>query len=183
MSTTSQSLYPSRRPRFASLSSAELQQRLAHFNEKRFRPGFIDEDWRTDLAEELEMRELEGEMVEAARADLAEQIAAVPEDADAFMDWFEGLRDTGPGQNDALFPWLATRASMEAMRWFVSQEIGGEAGFDDLVALAQVRLPAQPKLEMARNYWDEMGRGQGTWHAWPHARAHRSASWGAGTHR
>ena len=120
MSTTSQSLYPSRRPQFATLSPAELHQCLAHFNEKRFRPGFIDEEWRADLAEELEMRELEGEMVEASRADLAEQIAAVPEDADAFMIWFEDLRDTGPGQNDALFPWLAESASMEAMRWFVS---------------------------------------------------------------
>lgn len=160
MSNTAQTVNVSRRPQFAALSTAELHLRLAHFNEKRFRPGFINDDWRADLAEELEMRELEGEMVEAARADLAEQIARVPEDADAFMDWFEGLRDTGPGQNDALFPWLASSASLEAMRWFVSQEIGGEAGFDDLVALAQIRLPTQPKLEMARNYWDEMGRGK-----------------------
>jgi pyrroloquinoline quinone (PQQ) biosynthesis protein C len=45
------------------------------------------------------------------------------------------------------------------MRWFIAQEIGGEAGFDDLVAMTQVRLPAIAKLELARNYWDEMGRG------------------------
>jgi hypothetical protein len=37
--------------------------------------------------------------------------------------------------------------------------MAGEAGFDDLVALSQLKLPAGPKLEMARNYWDEMGRG------------------------
>ena len=35
----------------------------------------------------------------------------------------------------------------------------GEAGFDDLVAMTQVKLPTKAKLEMARNYWDEMGRG------------------------
>ena len=46
------------------------------------------------------------------------------------------------------------------MRWFLTQEVAGEAGFDDLVALTQVRMPVQPKLEMARNYWDEMGRGK-----------------------
>jgi hypothetical protein len=37
--------------------------------------------------------------------------------------------------------------------------MAGEAGFDDLVALTQVKLPLRPKLELARNYWDEMGRG------------------------
>ena len=45
------------------------------------------------------------------------------------------------------------------MRWFLTQEAAGEAGFDDLVAYAQVKLPARAKLELARNYWDEMGRG------------------------
>src|SRR5262249_48948049 len=30
---------------------------------------------------------------------------------------------------------------------------------DDLVALAQIKTPVQAKLELARNYWDEMGRG------------------------
>jgi hypothetical protein len=45
------------------------------------------------------------------------------------------------------------------MRWFVEQEAAGEAGFDDLVALAQIKAPLPAKLELARNYWDEMGRG------------------------
>jgi hypothetical protein len=58
-----------------------------------------------------------------------------------------------------LFPWLAERATYEQMCWFLSQEMAGEAGFDDLVALTQVKLPPRPKLEMARNYWDEMGQG------------------------
>ena len=48
---------------------------------------------------------------------------------------------------------------LEEMRWFVEQEAAGEAGFDDLVAMAQVKAPTQAKLELARNYWDEMGRG------------------------
>jgi hypothetical protein len=48
---------------------------------------------------------------------------------------------------------------MEQMRWFLTQEVAGEAGFDDLAALTQIKLPQQAKLEIARNYWDEMGRG------------------------
>ena len=46
------------------------------------------------------------------------------------------------------------------MLWFVTQEVAGEAGFEDLLALTQVKMPVTAKLEMARNYWDEMGRGR-----------------------
>jgi len=45
------------------------------------------------------------------------------------------------------------------MKWFLTQEVAGEAGFEDLTALTQVRFSTRPKLELARNYWDEMGRG------------------------
>jgi hypothetical protein len=58
-----------------------------------------------------------------------------------------------------LFPWLARHATLEQFRWFLEQEVAGEAGFEDLVALAQLKAPQQAKLELARNYWDEMGRG------------------------
>ena len=73
--------------------------------------------------------------------------------------WFERLRVSGPGQRDPLFPWLEATASLPQMQWFIEQEVAGEAGFDDLLALTQVKMPQQAKLEMARNYWDEMGRG------------------------
>ena len=48
------------------------------------------------------------------------------------------------------------------MLWFLTQEVAGEAGFDDLLAITQVNMPVTAKLEMARNYWDEMGRGRDT---------------------
>ena len=69
------------------------------------------------------------------------------------------LRDAGPGQGDPLFPWLAEAADRDQMRWFLGQEAAGEAGFEDLLAYTQIRMPARAKLEFARNYWDEMGRG------------------------
>ncbi|WP_115712741.1 iron-containing redox enzyme family protein [Legionella sainthelensi] len=46
-------------------------------------------------------------------------------------------------------------ANREEMTWFIRQEIAGEAGFEDLTALTQIKMIAQPKLEFARNYWDE----------------------------
>jgi hypothetical protein len=67
---------------------------------------------------------------------------------------------TGAGQNHPLFDYLASEASTEQMCWFLTQEVAGEAGFEDLLAYTQVKLPLRAKLEIARNYWDEMGRGK-----------------------
>jgi hypothetical protein len=50
-------------------------------------------------------------------------------------------------------------ATLEQMGWFLSQEVAGEAGFEDLLAMTQVKMQIRAKLEMARNFWDEMGRG------------------------
>jgi hypothetical protein len=138
---------------------AVTQRRLARFNHRRLEPGFVTSEWRDALAEEFELLRLEGEFIEAARQEIAPLVADVPEEADRFVTWFERLRDSGPGQNDPLFPWLARHACRDEMAWFLTQEVAGEAGFDDLVALAQVKIPQRAKLEMARNYWDEMGRG------------------------
>jgi hypothetical protein len=136
-----------------------VHRRLAHWNRKRLDAHMPTETWIDDLREEHEMRVLEGSWIEAFRLEIADRMAEVPTDADGFIAWFEGLKAGGPGQNDALFPWLAEEATLEQLQWFLTQEAAGEAGFDDLVALTQVKLPAPAKLELARNYWDEMGRG------------------------
>ncbi|MGZ9030414.1 MAG: iron-containing redox enzyme family protein [Burkholderiaceae bacterium] len=138
----------------------ELHRRLALFNRRRTLPAFPTADWRLELDEEDTFRFEEGSVVEEERRAVAEAVMEAPHDADAFVQWFEQLAHTGPGQGDPLFQWLATEANLDQMRWFLTQEVAGEAGFDDLVALTQVRMPIQAKLEMARNYWDEMGRGK-----------------------
>ena len=106
------------------------------------------------------MARLEGGFLEELRASVSAEAARAPTDVDGFIAWFENLKETGPGQGDPLFPWLADQADEAQLRWFFEQEAAGEAGFDDLVALTQVKLPVSAKLELARNYWDEMGRGQ-----------------------
>jgi hypothetical protein len=136
-----------------------LHTRLAAFNAHRLKPAFVSTKWQDEISDEFASRLEEGRFIEQERAGIAGWMDDVPTDPDAFMIWFERLADIGPGQNDPLFPWLATTAGLKEMRWFLTQEIAGEAGFDDLVALTQVRLPTRPKLEMAANYWDEMGRG------------------------
>ncbi len=137
----------------------EFHQKLAVFNQSRLKPAFIKPSWQSDLAAEHKFLVIEGHFVEQERAAIARQANEAPRSADAFVEWFEDLRENGPGQGDPLFPWLASTASLAEMRWFLTQELGGEAGFDDLVAMTQVKFPVKAKLELARNYWDEMGRG------------------------
>ena len=139
---------------------ARLHRKLSSWNRVRLGPGVPDPAWRSALREEAALRLVEGEFVERERAAVAPRAALAPRDAAGFVAWFERLREDGPGQGHPLFPWLAARASAEELRWFLTQEVAGEAGFDDLVALAQVKVPVRAKLELARNYWDEMGRGR-----------------------
>jgi hypothetical protein len=137
----------------------QFQKGLSRWNRERLAPQFPADDWSVRLDHDHRMLRLEGAFMESLRTEVAEQAAAAPTDVEGFIAWFEDLLASGPGQNDPLFPWLAEEASLDQMRWFLQQEAAGEAGFDDLVAYTQVKLPALPKLELARNYWDEMGRG------------------------
>jgi hypothetical protein len=138
---------------------AVFQRELTKFNRLRLQPSLPQPIWRDRVWEECCVLQAEGEFVEAVRREIAPLVSDIPDDVDGFIAWFERLRDCGPGQDDPLFPWLATSASLQEMKWFIEQEVAGEAGFDDLLALTQVKMPEQAKLEMARNYWDEMGRG------------------------
>lgn len=136
-----------------------LHEGLAHWNHERLALGKPRADWKAAVARDSAMLLVEGGFIEEFREAVAPKACEAPSAAPAFIEWFEALKDNGPGQWDPLFDWLATSASLDEMKWFLTQEAAGEAGFEDLVAMTQVKLPERPKLELARNYWDEMGRG------------------------
>jgi hypothetical protein len=137
------------------MTEHELHLALTRFARERLEPALPDHPPQAGDS----LRAQEREFVERERGAVAAQAREAPAEPDAFVRWFEDLRQTGPGQGDPLFPWLAHSASLAQMKWFLAQEVAGEAGFDDLVAITQVKMPVQAKLELARNYWDEMGRG------------------------
>lgn len=141
-------------------SQHALHVALTRLNRERLSPGTPQPGWREDLLRMAQLTLTEGQFLEAERRAVAAQAAQAPSEPEAFAAWFEALKQSGPGQHDPLFDYLAERATFDEVRWFVLQEVAGEAGFDDLVALTQVRLPESAKLELARNYWDEMGRGK-----------------------
>jgi hypothetical protein len=156
MATLARDFAPRLRSQFLTDS---FQRGLAHWNRERLEPGFPSDDWQRRFERDMRMERLQGAFLEELRAEVIDEAAAAPTDVEGFIDWFEGLQATGPGQGDPLFPWLADHADRDQLRWFFEQEAAGEAGFDDLVAMTQVKLPTRPKLELARNYWDEMGHG------------------------
>jgi hypothetical protein len=136
-----------------------LHLRLARHLDRRLSPTVGEAD-----ASDADRDERDGvataDFLRTERRRAAVDAAAAPDDADAFVAWFSELEATGPGQHDPLFAWLAEHADLEQFRWFLTQELAGEAGFDDLLALTQVKMPTRPKMEMARNLWDEFGRGK-----------------------
>src|SRR4051812_2467779 len=59
----------------------------------------------------------------------------------------------------AAYKWLAKDAGWDELVDFLALEGGPDGGFDDLVAACQVGLSGSAKLELGKNYWDEMGNG------------------------
>ena len=140
--------------------NATFHRGLAAFNRKRLTPTLDAMSWRSELDDERAWRIAEADFIAVERASVSSRASLAPCDVQGFVTWFEGLEAGGPGQHDALFTWLAEEAPAQAMIWFLTQEVAGEAGFDDLVAMTQVKLPTKAKLGLARNYWDEMGQGK-----------------------
>lgn len=144
----------------AEFDNDAFQQGLARFNASRLAVATPQAHWQQQLASSLAHQFREGNFLEYLRAYVSYLLPAPTLNAVDFVTWFETLAVTGPGQQHPLFDWLAHNASMSDMHWFLTQEAAGEAGFDDLLAYTQVKLPTQAKLECARNYWDEMGHGK-----------------------
>ena len=89
-------------------------------------------------------------------------VADIPCDVDSFIDWFEDLKETGPGQGDPLFPWLAEAAGRDEMLWFLTQEVAGEAGFDDLLGTHPGEDAGDSETGDGAKLLGRMGRGRET---------------------
>jgi hypothetical protein len=110
------------------------------------------------------LRELEAPwekaMMRRARENWDLSLASLPADPRRFADWFKSTAFSHPLYEHELYTFLASEASRTQLEWFFSMECAGEAAFDDMVAMAQVGTRGDVKMEMASNYWDEMGKGR-----------------------
>jgi hypothetical protein len=148
------------------LNPQALHTRLAKYNISRVAVGTPTVNWEDDISNAYEHHILEGHFLEELRVAISPITPEPMPTGEDFAIWFESLSDCGPGQQHGLFEWLEQEASLEQMKWFLTQEAIAEVGFDDLLAYTQVKLPVQAKQECARNYWDEMGNAkQGAMHS------------------
>ena len=121
-------------PDFAADEAKTFHQKLARFNVVRMAPGIPPANWQADMESEYAHRQAEGQFLEALRGEVAFLLPDPALDTEGFITWFESLIETGPGQQHALFDWLAEHASRHQLRLFLTQEAAGEAGFEDLLA-------------------------------------------------
>jgi hypothetical protein len=127
------------------LSMAPIDE-LAGVEAWQHHPGVADLRWR-----------LEAGLVERLDALAAEELPDLPDHEGAVATMRRLARvDAVP----EVYRWLAERATLDELVAFLTLEGGPDGGFDDLVALCQIGLSGRPKLVLAANYWDEMGRGR-----------------------
>ena len=83
---------------------AQFHAGLTEYNAARFRPGLPEEAPLDELERDQAVARAEIELIESLLRTIAPLVADMPADVDAFIAWFERLKDMGPGQGDPLFP-------------------------------------------------------------------------------
>jgi hypothetical protein len=110
-----------------------------------------------DIRRALESHLLKGELERLPEKELMES----PEAPDAYVQWLKTKIKEHPSCEHAFYTeFLDKRANRAELRYFLAQESTLDPRFDDIVALMQVGARSEAKMEMARNYWDEMGNGE-----------------------
>jgi len=113
----------------------------------------ISEDLDTSLAIEERMLAFEGRQIDMADAP--------PGDGGAgFVRGLKRLIREHPANRHPFYiSYLPDRADVSDLAFYLSQESALDPRFDDFIALMQIGMAVGPKLELASNYWDEMGNG------------------------
>ncbi|MBC9716068.1 iron-containing redox enzyme family protein [Streptomyces sp. TRM66268-LWL] len=106
-------------------------------------------------------RRLEQDTIVAEDGYLDEElISSSPEDPEQFVPWLKSVvRQHTVFKHPYYHQFLRNEATEEDFRKFVLQESSVDARFDDLLATMQVGTDGATKMEIANNFWDEMGNG------------------------
>ena len=84
----------------------------------------------------------------------------IPVESHEYTKWILEIIQNHPAYNHSLYEdYLNKYATFEDLRYFLVQETTIDTRFDDFLALIQLGTDDSVKLEIASNYWDEMGNG------------------------
>jgi hypothetical protein len=90
-----------------------------------------------------------------------EQITGYPTNGNQYLTWLKRLIAQHPARNHELYEsYLPDEATADDFRFYLAQETSLDPRFDDILALMQVGTSGPEKMEIATNYWDEMGNGR-----------------------
>jgi len=106
-------------------------------------------------------RQLEKDTILEQDSYLDEQlIGGSPDDPEQFIPWLKAIiRSHRVFKHPYWHEFMRNDATPDDLRHFVLQESSVDARFDDLLALMQVGTDGATKMEIANNFWDEMGNG------------------------
>ena len=79
---------------------------LAKYNARQLMPAFPTDTWRDEVDEFAQVSWAEGEYIETVRREIGPLLASVPSGVDDFIEWFEELKEMGPGQGTSYSPGL-----------------------------------------------------------------------------
>tara|TARA_Y100001934_G_C12382631_1_gene793389 strand:- start:4550 stop:5626 length:1077 start_codon:yes stop_codon:yes gene_type:complete len=109
-----------------------------------------------DICSILETAMLNYEIAKIDRKNLTKGIQSSEE----YEVWFRQLLNTHKaGKHEYYEDFLPNRATTSDIRFLLSQETSLDPRFDDILALMQIGTQGREKMEIASNYWDEMGNG------------------------
>lgn len=90
-------------------------------------------------------------------------LKSIPASQENFLDWYTDLIKAHAAYPHHFYSdFLRNTASHNDIRYYLAQESTLDPRFDDILALIQIGAPIKAKLEIASNYWDEMGNGEVT---------------------
>ncbi|MDI3420389.1 iron-containing redox enzyme family protein [Streptomyces luteolus] len=85
---------------------------------------------------------------------------AAPAEPTAFLSWLKKLaKEHRVYKHPYYREFIRDQATADDLRHYVIQESVVDGRFDDLLAMMQVGTSGAAKMEIAENFWDEMGNG------------------------
>ncbi len=105
---------------------------------------------------------LENAMLEHEFRQVPEELlSGYPSGEKEYVRWLKALIQDHPASAHPMYSeHLANSATVEDIRLLLAQETSLDPRFDDILAIMQFGASGAEKMEIAANYWDEMGNGE-----------------------
>lgn len=90
-----------------------------------------------------------------------EDVVGYPTQGTEYVLWLKNLIARHVASNHQYYhSYLPNHGSPEDIKYLLAQETSLDPRFDDILALIQLGAKGDEKMELATNYWDEMGNGK-----------------------